>query len=292
MPLYLKPTIRPREFYPLLPAVYPRRPDCPPLEPIIVLSRWLSRTLMVSLGPIRNRMSPFFLTHGYHVSPIEQVVLEESPRDGIDQKDAEKFIDRLREGWELAQAAMATRQQEMEDQANRSRGAQERFEVGDLVWLKLKNISTPQLSKKLSWINAKYRVTKVISPHVVELDVPTNIHPRFHVDLLKRAPENPLPSQKTDDTQPPPIEENEYGEPEYLVERILRSRKRRVGRGWRRELLVKWAGYAEPDWRPRNDFEDTEALEAFEAEFGDDDDVGESDAGARTGPRRQRKGGG
>ncbi|KAL5594278.1 uncharacterized protein BROUX77_007625 [Berkeleyomyces rouxiae] len=223
-------------------------------------------------------MSPFFLTHGYHVSPIQQVIADQALHGVLEATDAEKFVQKLREGWELAQAAMATRQQEMEDQANRSRGAQERFEVGDLVWLKLKNISTPQLLKKLAWANAKYRVTKVVSPHVVELDVPTNIHPRFHVDLLKRAPNNPLPSQETDDAQPPHIEENDYGEPEFLVEQILRSRRRRIGRGFRRELLVKWVGYAEPDWRPRADFEETEALDTFEAKFGDDDDVGEPEA--------------
>ncbi|KAL5597079.1 uncharacterized protein BROUX77_007027 [Berkeleyomyces rouxiae] len=175
---------------------------------------------------------------------------------------------------------------------NRNTSMGERFNIGDLVWLKLRNISTPQPSKKLAWVNAKYKITKVVSPHVVELDVPTGIYPKFHVDLLKRASENPLPSQENDDSQPPPIQEDTYGEPEYLVERILRSRRRRVGRGWRRELLVKWVGYAEPDWRPRADFEDTEALDIFEAEFGSGDDVGNSDVGARTGPRTRRSAGG
>lgn len=53
---------------------------------------------------------------------------------------------------------------------------------------KFKKRSDSTTFKKLSWVNAKYRVTKVISPHVVELDVPSGIWPKFHVDLLKRDP--------------------------------------------------------------------------------------------------------
>ena len=182
---------------------------------------------------------------------------------------------------------MASAQQKMEDYANQSRAAPVTLKKDDLVWLNLRNIETPQPSKKLSWINSKYRVTKVISPYVVKLDVPTGIFLRFHVDLLKRAAKDPLPSQITDNVQPPPlVPQSEDQDEEFQVERILRAKKKRVGRGSRREVLVKWTGYAEPSWHPRSDFEDTEALEEFEKRFGKGDSVGEEDQEAITEPKK------
>lgn len=95
----------------------------------------------------------------------------------------------------------------------------------------------------MAWINAKYKVTKVISPHVVELDVPSKIWPRFHVDLLRKASTDPLPSQVNDDSQPPPqMVETPSGEavPEQVVERILRADCFKRGNKWIRRVLVKW----------------------------------------------------
>ncbi|POS82018.1 hypothetical protein EPUL_006383, partial [Erysiphe pulchra] len=99
--------------------------------------------------------------------------------------------------------------------------------------------------------------------------------------LLKRDPQNPLPSQLSEDTQPPPII-NTDGEQEKVVEKILRAEKRKRGRGFRRDVLVKWVQFKEPNWEPRESLEDTQALDFFENKFGAGDDVGEA-IGARTG---------
>ncbi|KAI0991186.1 hypothetical protein K3495_g17001, partial [Podosphaera aphanis] len=115
--------------------------------------------------------SPFFLNHGYHISPISAAASAtdnmEPKLTSIKARQADAFVNKIEEGQALAQAAMAWRQQMMEDTANRARQQAELFQVGDFAWLNLKNIPTPRPSKKFAWLHAKYRVVKIISPHVV-----------------------------------------------------------------------------------------------------------------------------
>ena len=101
---------------------------------------------------------------------------------------------RLKEATELAQAAMASAQERQEQYANQARQAAEQFYIGDKVWLRLKNVKTDRPSKKLDWLNAKYKVTEVVSSYSYRLNTPPGIHPIFHVLLLKRAAGDPLPS--------------------------------------------------------------------------------------------------
>ncbi|KAI1006336.1 hypothetical protein K3495_g1880 [Podosphaera aphanis] len=191
---------------------------------------------------------------------------------------------------------MAAAQQIMEEQANKNRNPAPLFRIGDKVWLDLRNVSTPQPKKKLAWVNAKYSVTIIISPHVVELDVPSKIWPRFHVELVRKAGDDPLPSQVQDDAQPTPKFVNgSTSQPEHRVERILRAERVPRGRGHVRRLLVKWKDFAEPNWEDRSELEDVEALDKLEALFGRGDGIGEEE-GARQGSsrksKRRRKGGG
>ena len=69
--------------------------------------------------------------------------------------------------------------------------------------------------------------------------MPTGIHPRFHVKLVRRATDDPLPSQIVDDAQPGPLLPDNLsdgdgdgdGEEEYAVEKILRVERARRGKG-------------------------------------------------------------
>ena len=235
-------------------------------------------------------MSPFFLRNGYNLDPLSEPIPD--PKDSsrpLGKIAGEKYVKRLRNAQEFAQAAMASAQQRYEGSANRFRRQPEQFRVGDKVWLDLRNVKTPQLSKKLAWQHAKYTVTAVPDALTVELNVPGNVHKRFHVELVKRAGTDPFPSQVRDDAQNPPVID-ELGEEEYAVESILRARTVKRGRGKFRQALVKWVSEADPSWEPVEFIEDTKALDDFEALYGPiqhNDGPSETTAGKFVGPAEQ-----
>ena len=107
-----------------------------------------------------------------------------------------------------------------------------------------------------------------IDTHAVQLDTPLGIHLVFHVSLVKKAAEDPLPSQLTIDNEPVMIFDTPEdlssvvinSDGEYTIERILRHR--RQGRGWR--LLVKWLGWPEPTWELLQQLQESTALNAYE----------------------------
>lgn len=216
-------------------------------------------------------VSPFFLSHGYNAETITtRPTPSAEERVRTPKEKGEAIISKLREAQDFAQSAMAAAQQMQEHYANRKRDPPWSFKKGDKVWLSLKNIKTVRASKKLDWLHAKYTITKVYekSPHFYELDVPPGIHNKFHVSLLRPAATDGLPSQMRDDSQPPALA-IEDGEPWFGVETILRCRTRRIGRGGRREALVKWTGFVAPTWEPLVNVDQTDALRAFEARYGD-----------------------
>ncbi|KAI0993417.1 hypothetical protein K3495_g14767 [Podosphaera aphanis] len=84
-----------------------------------------------------GNMSPFFLRHGYDISPITEPAapIHNSRHPGT--KSAERLVSRLREAQDFAQAAMASAQQRYEDNANRSRRQPEAYRVGDKVCVRI-----------------------------------------------------------------------------------------------------------------------------------------------------------
>jgi hypothetical protein len=75
----------------------------------------------------------------------------------------------------------------------------------------------------------------------MELNIPGHIYPRFYMNLLKQTENDLFSSQIRDDTQLPPLFVD--GEPEYIIKEIKKARLKKVGKGSRRKLLVKWRKY-------------------------------------------------
>ena len=229
---------------------------------------WVALLPMAELA-INNRnaastgVSPFFLAHGYHATPLEvpyEEVQNGSQRSPVQKANA--LIQKMKEATEWAQSAMAMAQQIQEEQANRTRQQGTAFKVGDKAWLDLRNVRTTRANKKMDVKYAKYTITEVIGSHSFRLDTPPGIRNVFHSDLLRLASSDPLPSQLVDDSQPAPVIVDD--ENEWEIERIEKHRTKRRGRGQQLEYLVKWKGYARPTWEAASALEETEALDVYE----------------------------
>jgi hypothetical protein len=206
-------------------------------------------------------LSPFFFLHGYHMKPVKlankRIIRNRSLR--LSEKVAKDAIKRLHEATKWAQASMAAAQERQKQYANRNKNPASSFKSGDMVWLDLRNIKTFRILKKIDWTHDKYKIIKKISSHAYELDVPSKIHPVFHVDLLKPDPANPRPSQIQDDTRPKFILIGDYEE--YAVKIFLNVYTK--GKRKKRKAVVKWANYAKPTKEPLKFVKNTVAYEEF-----------------------------
>ncbi|KAI1006949.1 hypothetical protein K3495_g1278 [Podosphaera aphanis] len=183
-------------------------------------------------------LSLFFITHGYHLSPIE-IVQTHNPAHS-EEKRAESYLSRLQKIQEFSQSAMAAAQQQQEFHANSERSASESYRVGDRVWLSYEHYESDRPKKKMDWLRGKYTVSKVLGSHNVELaGLPRSISNVFHVDQHRRASGDPLPAQELHDEQPPPITIID-GEEEQFVDEILCARTIKRGNGSRILVLVTW----------------------------------------------------
>jgi hypothetical protein len=206
-------------------------------------------------------LSPFFLSHGYNLSPFQlQEDLEdlsETPRSPIQK--AEAIVRKLAEARDWAHASIAYTNQTTESNANRHRDPAPEYRPGDHVWLNLKNIQTDRPCRKLDWKNAKYVVQKVVGSHAVRLNTPPGIHPTFHVNLVRPAATDPLPSQEKHEPQPPAILVD--GQEEWEIEEIIDEQRLKRRGDPRTKYKVKWVGYTRPTMEPATALENTIALD-------------------------------
>ena len=195
--------------------------------------------------------SPFLIDCGYEPrTSFDWTPLAANlPRDEkISRERAQESAQKMQNIWETVKSNLQETQHQYRVTANQHR-QESPFQVGDKVWLSLKNYSTDQPNKKLD--NQQEGPFPIIEQvgHAYRLQLPDgmNIHPVFSPDKLRLAANNPLPGQIQE--PPGPIQVND--DREWEVEKVLNSRLYRKCLQYR----VKWLGYDEDrTWYPARNF--------------------------------------
>src|SRR5712672_1696558 len=136
------------------------------------------------------------------------------------------------------------------------------FKLDDQVWLESKHLALPHQSKKLAPKRVgPFRITKVISPVVFQLSLPSSwhIHDVFHASLLTSYHETTAYGPNF--IRPPP--DLIDGEEEYEVEAVLNHRV--FGRRRQVQYLIKWKGYPHSDntWEPSENVHADDLIRAY-----------------------------
>jgi hypothetical protein len=155
--------------------------------------------------------------------------------------------------------------------ANQDRGAEVKYEVGDLVLMSTENRRRAykskgdgRVAKFMPRFDGPYEVTEAhpdSSTYSLKLPFSDVKVDGFHSKLLKLwKPNNPLLFPDRQLPEPGPTL-NTDGEPEWLVEKIVDQRKRGKGH----QYLVRYVGYGPEDdrWLPGAELDELEAMDKW-----------------------------
>jgi RNase H-like domain found in reverse transcriptase/Reverse transcriptase (RNA-dependent DNA polymerase)/Integrase zinc binding domain/gag-polyprotein putative aspartyl protease len=152
----------------------------------------------------------------------------------------------------------------MKERHDRDRGSNVHlYEVGQLVWLNVKNISIrhPTLRQKLlPKFLGPIKVIEVVGRSAVKLDLPAalKVHPTISVSLIK-------PFMARAGIEVPPVVIN--GELEWELEAIINHhvvKSKKSSRPGLVEFKVRWKGDYEDSWHELEDFENgMESIETY-----------------------------
>lgn len=202
------------------------------------------------------------------IPPLVSSSFNSADADDVKASDA---IHQLKTDVAEAQDALLMAKVQQAHQANKHRGPEWEFKVGDRVTLttrhrrnEYKRKGEKCVAKFMPRNDGPYVITDLhpeTSTYTLDLPNSLNIYPTFHASELSPYKENDstlFPSR--DFAKPGPVVTPD-GVEEFFIDRILDSRHR--GRGW--QYLVRWQGYGIEDdkWLPRRDIEDTIALDRW-----------------------------
>ena len=122
----------------------------------------------------------------------------QDPRMGFEVKKkrkyegAEKFVMKIKEIQKEAKAALGKAQEKMKKYADRKRAEVDEYKVGDLVMLSTKDLKYQIVRRRMEKLTERfvgpYRIKKIISSNVVELELPSivKIHPVVNISRIRK----------------------------------------------------------------------------------------------------------
>ena len=130
-----------------------------------------------------TKVSPFKANYG------------QDPRMGFEirrkgkYEGAEKFVTKIKEIQEEAKAALGKAQEEMKKYADKKRGEVDDYKVEDLVMLSTKDLKYQIVGRRTEKLIERfvgpYRIKKIISSNVVELELPSTVKIHLVVNVSR-----------------------------------------------------------------------------------------------------------
>ena len=206
-------------------------------------------------------VSPFFLEKGRHpLVPLDRLqIVQDNNTDA--PVDIREFVAKLWVTEERVNEKMRMTSSRHADKLRRE--VDDRIKVGGKVWLSTNGITLPwDKHRKSTKLRQKYygpfKVEERTSAVTFKLTLPaaSNLHPIFHVDLLK--PHTEIPDGYKQTALPPDHSSDHI----YEVEEILAHRDTEAGK---RSFLVKWKDfpYEECSWEPETNVKAPNKVKAY-----------------------------
>ena len=102
---------------------------------------------------------------------------------------AEKFITKMKEIQEEAKVALGKAQEEMKKYTDRKRAEVNEYKVGDLVMLSTKDLKYQMARRRTEKLMERfvgpYRIKKIVSSNVVELELPSIVKIHLVVNVSR-----------------------------------------------------------------------------------------------------------
>ena len=102
---------------------------------------------------------------------------------------AEKFVEKMREIQEKAKVALGKAQKDMKKYVDRKRTEVEEYKVGDLVMLSTRDLKYQMVGRRMEKLTERfvgpYKVKRIVSTNVVELELPSTIKIHLVVNISR-----------------------------------------------------------------------------------------------------------